>query len=215
MDRRSHWQYVYATKSPGEVSWYQPEAALSLGLIEKVAPARESAILDAGAGASRLVDGLLERGYRDVTLLDISAAALDQVRKRVELSVPGAAASVKLRDADILTVELPAHGFDVWHDRAVFHFLTDAADRATYVAQVRHALKPHGFAIIATFASDGPARCSGLDVQRYSPQVLKDQFGECFRLIESCREEHHTPRDAMQAFTYCVLQHEPAGNDRQ
>ena len=209
MDRQSHWENVYSAKAPNEVSWFQPEAVLSLGLIGQAAPARESSIIDVGAGASRLVDGLLERGYRSITVLDVSAAALDHARRRLATVFPDATDSVVWHNADILTAELPASEFDVWHDRAVFHFLTDAADRAAYVAQVRRSLRPHGYVIIATFAEDGPTRCSGLDVHRYSPDALQHEFGGDFRLVESRREEHHTPWEAMQAFTYCLLRYEP------
>ena len=209
MDRRSHWENVYSTKAPNEVSWFQPEAAMSLGLIGQAAPARESTIIDVGAGASKLVDGLLERGYRSITVLDVSAAALDHARRRLATEVPGAANSVVWCNADVLTAALPARTFDVWHDRAVFHFLTDATDRAMYVAQVRNALRPNGHVIVATFAEDGPTRCSGLDVHRYSADALQRELGGDFRLAESRREEHHTPWEAMQAFTYCLLTYEP------
>ncbi|MEO7217698.1 MAG: class I SAM-dependent methyltransferase [Gemmatimonadaceae bacterium] len=191
------------------MSWFQPEAAMSLGLIGQAAPVRESSIIDVGAGASRLVDGLLERGYRSVTVLDVSAAALDHAQRRLATVAADAAGSVTWHNADVLTAELPESEFDVWHDRAVFHFLTDATDRAAYTAQVRRALRPHGYVIIATFAEDGPTRCSGLDVHRYSPDALQREFGDDFRLVESQREEHHTPWESTQAFTYCLLRYEP------
>ncbi len=190
------------------MSWFQPEASLSLGLMQRVAPGLDSAIIDVGAGASTFVDGLVTAGYRRITVLDISEAALIQARERFAES--GTTADpVEWQQADVLTVELRAAAFDVWHDRAVFHFLTDAADRELYVAQVRHAVRPGGFVLVATFAEDGPTRCSGLDVARYSPVALHSEFGSDFNLIESRREEHRTPWGASQAFTYCLCRYEP------
>ncbi len=205
MDQASHWERVYRTKGPDQVSWFQPEARLSLELIQQAAPARDSAIIDVGAGASTLVDGLVTAGYGDITVLDLSVTALAQAQTRLS----HAGRSVVWHHADVLTVELPAAAFDVWHDRAVFHFLTDAADRARYVAQVRHAIRPGGFALVATFAEDGPTRCSGLDVARYSPETLHNEFGNDFHLVESRREEHSTPWGAPQIFTYCLCRYEP------
>ncbi len=206
MDQSSHWEHVYRTKGPDQLSWFQPEANVSLALLQRVAPSLDSPIIDVGAGASTLVDGLVTAGYRQITVLDLSATALTQARQRLTESVT--AASVTWQHADVLTVELPAAAFDVWHDRAVFHFLTDPADRRQYIAQVRHAVRPGGFVLMATFAEDGPMRCSGLDVARYSPGTLHDEFGTDFRLLESRREEHRTPWGARQAFTYCLCRYE-------
>lgn len=200
MDRHEHWERVYRTKGPDQVSWFQAEARLSRELIASAAPARDAAIIDIGAGASTLVDGLINLGYRHLTVVDISAAALDLAKQRLGT----AAHSVTWQAADVLSADLPAHAFDVWHDRAVFHFLTDPADRARYVAQVRRAVRPGGVVLVATFAEDGPLRCSGLEVARYSPDALHAQFGEAFTLLESHRELHTTPSGATQAFTYCV-----------
>jgi SAM-dependent methyltransferase len=205
MDAKSHWERIYLTTGPGQVSWFQPDAAMSLELIRSVAPARDSAIIDVGAGASTLVDGLLAEGYARITVLDLSAAALAQARHRVN----DAGRSVVWREGDVLSAELDSAAYDVWHDRAVFHFLTTAVDRARYVAQVRRAVRPGGHVIVATFALDGPSRCSGLDVSRYSPDALHAQFGSDFRLMESRREEHVTPRGTTQAFLYCLCRHEP------
>lgn len=210
MDPKSYWEQVYRTKGPDQVSWFQPEATLSLELIQQVAPARDSAIIDVGAGASTLVDGLLIAGYGRITVLDLSPAALAQAQQRL----PNAAGSVVWREADVLTADLPAAAFDVWHDRAVFHFLTSAADRARYVAQVRHAVRSGGYVLVATFAEDGPTRCSGLDVARYSPDALHSEFGSDFRLVDSRREEHDTPWGARQAFTYCLCRYEPHASAR-
>lgn len=201
----THWEHVYRTKGPDQVSWFQAEARLSRELIERHAPARESRIIDIGAGASTLVDGLLAAGYRELTVLDLSSAALDIARRRIG----DAANAVQWLAADVLTVELPAQQFDVWHDRAVFHFLTSATDRARYVAQVRHAVRPGGLVIVATFAEDGPTRCSGLDVARYSAGALHAEFGSGFTLLHSEREVHTTPSGAVQAFTYCLCRATP------
>lgn len=205
MDRLAHWEHVYRTKQPDQVSWFQAEARLSRELIERVAPDRTAAIIDVGAGASTLVDGLIASGYEALTVLDISPAALAVTQARLG----AAGARVTWQAADVLRADLPAHAFDVWHDRAVFHFLTDAADRARYVDMVRHAVRPGGTVIIATFADDGPLRCSGLEVARYSPGALHAEFGAGFTRIESHRELHTTPSGATQAFTYCVCRVDP------
>jgi SAM-dependent methyltransferase len=202
VDRKAHWEQVYRTKSPTSVSWYQPEAALSAQLIEQVAPDRTTPIIDVGAGASVLVDQLLDAGYLDLTVADIAGAALDLSRERLG---PRAAA-VQWLEADILQATLRPARFQLWHDRAVFHFLTEAADRAAYLAQVTRALAPGGHLLLATFAEDGPMRCSGLDVVRYSPEALLAELGDGFEAIEAQREEHHTPAGSVQYFTYLVCQ---------
>jgi SAM-dependent methyltransferase len=210
MDSKAHWEQVYNTKGPDQVSWFEPEATLSLALVQRVAPTRNEAIIDVGAGAATFVDGLLGAGYHDITVLDLSAAALAQAQHRLGER----AAAVVWREDDILTAKLPIEAFDVWHDRAVFHFLTDPADRRAYVDQVRRALRHGGFALVATFAEDGPARCSGLDVARYSPDSLHAQFGSDFRLLTSQRQLHRTPWGAGQAFTYCLCRYEPHSSTR-
>lgn len=202
MDRKSHWEQVYRTKSPTSVSWYQPEAALSVQLIEQIAPDRTTPILDVGAGASVLVDQLLDAGYLDLTVADIAGAALDLSRERLG---PRAAA-VQWLEGDILHAALRPARFQLWHDRAVFHFLTEAADRAAYLAQISRALAPGGHLLLATFAEDGPTRCSGLEVVRYSPEALLAELGEGFQAIEAQREEHHTPAGSVQSFTYLLCQ---------
>jgi len=200
MNRAEHWEHVYQTKGPEQVSWFQAEARLSRQLIEQLAPERTNAIIDIGAGASTLVDGLLDAGYDALTVLDLSAAALHLAGARL-----GARATrVRWQQGDILDAALPAQAFDVWHDRAVFHFLTTDVERERYLEQVRHALRPGGLVLVATFAEDGPLRCSGLDVARYSPAQLHAAFGPSFTFLESHRELHTTPSGATQAFTYCV-----------
>ena len=200
MDPRAHWQKVYETKKPTEVSWYQPAARVSLSLIRRVAPDRSAAIIDVGGGASTLVDGLLAAGYSSVSVLDVSSAALAQASERLG----GDAARVTWLEADVLDAALPAFAYDVWHDRAVFHFLTEAADRERYVKQVRRSVRPGGYVMVATFASDGPTKCSGLEVARYAPEELHGEFGSDFQLVDSAREEHHTPTGAVQPFIYCL-----------
>ena len=200
MDPRAHWQKVYETKKPTEVSWYQPAARVSSSLIRRVAPDRSAAIIDVGGGASTLVDGLLAAGYSSVTVLDVSSAALVQASERLG----GDAARVTWLEANVLDAALPASAYDVWHDRAVFHFLTEAADRERYVKQVRRSVRPGGYVMVATFASDGPTKCSGLEVARYAPEELHGEFGSDFQLVDSAREEHHTPTGLVQPFIYCL-----------
>lgn len=202
MDPKSHWEQIYRTKGPDQMSWFEPEARHSLALVERVAPARDAAIIDVGAGAATFVDGLLDLGYHRITVLDLSAAALAQAQHRLG----DRAHAIDWREADIRTAPLAAGAFDVWHDRAVFHFLTESADRQAYVGQVRRALRPGGFALVATFAADGPTRCSGLDVARYSPDSLHAEFGSDFRLLTSQQHTHVTPWGTSQAFTYCLCQ---------
>jgi ubiquinone/menaquinone biosynthesis C-methylase UbiE len=200
MDRKAHWEQIYGTKQAIEVSWFQTHADISRELIETAAPDRASAIIDIGGGASVLVDDLLAAGYARLTVLDISGAALDQARARLGST----AADVTWLEADVLSVELPPAAFDVWHDRAVFHFLTNADDRRRYVAQVRHALTPGGVVVMGTFAEDGPLKCSGLEVARYSAAQLAAELGDGFTLVSSRRHEHTTPWGAAQAFSFCV-----------
>lgn len=210
MDAKAHWQGIYQSKGPDQLSWFQAEARLSRELIERFAPDRNTRILDVGAGASTLVDGLLGAGYQQITVLDLSPAALATAGRRLG----PAAAAVDWREADVLTASLAEEGFGVWHDRAVFHFLTDLADREQYVAQVRRAVKPHGFVLVATFAEDGPTRCSGLETRRYSADALHSEFGAAFELVASQREPHVTPSGTVQAFTYCVCQYRPGRDAR-
>jgi SAM-dependent methyltransferase len=198
MTRKEHWETVYSTKSAQSVSWFQPQADMSLRLICD-ATDNTAAIIDVGGGASTLVDGLLDAGYRDLTVLDLSGAALATTRSR--LGERGS--SVRWMEADILHAEFSAQSYDVWHDRAVFHFLTDPADRARYVAQVLHAVKPGGHVIVASFAEDGPQQCSGLPVMRYAPEALHAEFGAPFALLRHEREAHQTPGGSVQSFVYC------------
>src|SRR6516164_3193420 len=178
--RKSHWQTVYTTKGENEVSWFQDNPALSLELIDLVRPAHDAAIVDIGGGASRLVDSLLARGFERLTVLDISQAALDVARARLG----DRASRVQWVAADV-TKWRPAQTFDIWHDRAAFHFLVDAADRAAYVARLKEAVPPGGHAIIGTFGIDGPEKCSGLPVNRYDEARLSAELGTSFALIHA------------------------------
>ncbi|WFU85694.1 class I SAM-dependent methyltransferase [Bradyrhizobium sp. CIAT3101] len=196
-DRTTHWDNVYATKGETEVSWFQDSPATSLELIRAAHPDHHAAIIDIGGGASRLVDALLQDGYRDIAVLDLSANALDAARKRI-----GAAAStIDWIVADATTWQ-PAKTWDIWHDRAAFHFLTDPHDRAAYVERLRSVVAPDGHVIIATFAPDGPEKCSGLPVQRHDSASLSAELGPEFELIETRSEVHHTPWHSTQAFQF-------------
>ena len=199
MESREHWEKVYNTKAPTEVSWFQEHAALSLKLIQEEANTKAASIIDVGGGVSTLVDDLLANGYEHLTVLDLSGAALAAARSRLGSQ----AARVKWVEANVLEAELPANGYDVWHDRAVFHFLTAEEDRQAYVKKVLHAVKPGGLVIVATFAEDGPTKCSGLPVRRYSATALHAEFGQPFELLGHERESHHTPGGNEQKFMYC------------
>ncbi|MBK9124952.1 MAG: class I SAM-dependent methyltransferase [Chloroflexi bacterium] len=201
MDMQAHWSRVYQTKAADDVSWYQATPRVSLDLLRRTGATPASRLIDVGAGASTLVDHLLANGYATVTLLDIAPEALDAVRARLGER----AASVTFIAGDVTRITLPADAYDVWHDRAVFHFLRDPAQRAAYVESARRALKPGGVVIMATFALDGPQQCSGLDVMRYDAAGLQREFGPQFDLVESMDETHRTPWGGEQQFVYCVL----------
>jgi ubiquinone/menaquinone biosynthesis C-methylase UbiE len=200
MDSRDHWETIYGTKAATDVSWYQLEATVSLQLIRQVAPSHTAAILDVGGGASTLVDSLVSLHYSNITVLDIAANALASARARLGSK----AERVRWIAGDALAIDLPDHSIDVWHDRAVFHFLLSAEDRRRYVAQVKRVLRNDGHVIIATFAEDGPTRCSGLPVERYNAEQLHGEFGDEFRLLTSVRERHITPGGTHQSFRYCL-----------
>jgi len=199
MQSKEHWEKVYTTKATDTVSWFQPHADLSLDLIKATAVSHDAAIIDVGGGASTLVDDLLANGYTDLSVLDLCAAALAAAQRRLG----SRAAKVQWIEADVTKADLPAKRFDVWHDRAVFHFLTSAEDRAAYVQTVFRAVKPGGHVIVATFAEDGPNQCSGLPVMRYRADELHAEFGEAFALLSHQKEAHHTPSGTVQQFVYC------------
>jgi SAM-dependent methyltransferase len=197
-DRTSHWENVYATRNAHEVSWYQVRPDTSLGLIAKLGLRASDPVIDVGGGASTLVDHLLDLGFSDITVLDISAAALAAAKAR--LGSRANAAHWRIGD---ITRERPAGPYRLWHDRAVFHFLTDQSDRRSYVAALAAAVPSDGHAIIATFAEDGPERCSDLPVCRYSPAGLAAELGAQFDLVEALRDVHVTPAQGEQKFIYC------------
>jgi SAM-dependent methyltransferase len=197
---KQHWDRVYSSRRPTEVSWYEPSPLASLSLISESQAPTGASIIDVGGGASTLVDQLLDAGYTRLTVLDIAGRALEQARERL-----GARSSlVTWLEGDVLTCDLPPHSFDIWHDRAVFHFLTDAEDQRRYAARARRALRHGGELVIATFASDGPNRCSGLDVARYAPDELAARFAG-FDLVDHRHVLHRTPAGVDQRFVYCRL----------
>lgn len=200
MQSKEHWERVYATKATDRVSWYQPHAEHSLQLIRGTGVPLAAPILDVGGGASTLVDDLLEAGYTGLTVLDLSAAALAAARRRLG---DARARRVQWIEADVTRAALPRHGIEVWHDRAVFHFLTSADERHAYVEAVLRAVRPGGHVIVATFAEDGPEQCSGLPVVRYSAGALHAEFGAPFTLLRHEKEAHRTPAGVVQQFVYC------------
>ncbi|HVW08694.1 MAG TPA: class I SAM-dependent methyltransferase [Bryobacteraceae bacterium] len=204
--RQQHWENVYGTKAADQVSWFRPHLEKSLRWIERYLPDRDARVIDVGGGESTLVDDLIAGGYRRVTVLDISLRAINAARARVGERGVG----VEWMAADVTAASLPAGSYDLWHDRAVFHFLTAAQERRAYIERVRHAVKHGGYVIVATFGPEGPPKCSGLDVCRYDAVSLGREFGENFRLVESLKEDHQTPFGTSQQFVYCCLIFEPA-----
>ena len=199
METAKHWETVYQNKTFDSVSWYAPQLGESLRLIEQLCPDRRAAVIDVGGGESTLVDDLLARQYVDVSVLDLSATAIDFTRKRLG----DRAQQVAWFVGDATRHDFGARQFDLWHDRAVFHFLTEDADRRAYVDRVRRSVKPGGFVVMATFGPQGPQRCSGLDVIRYDDQHLHGEFGVDFQLLGSELMQHHTPMGTDQQFLYC------------
>jgi SAM-dependent methyltransferase len=201
MKRKLHWEQVYESKRSDEVSWFQPQPVRSLELLDAAGIGSDAVTIDIGGGDSTLVDALLDRGFRDLTVLDVSAAALARARSRLG----DRAAGVTWIEADVTRAGLPAGAYDVWHDRAVFHFLTDPEDRSRYVALAAQAVRPGGTLIVATFAPDGPTRCSGLEVARYDVEGLAREFAEGFVLTAGLTDVHRTPAGGEQRFTYASL----------
>ena len=199
MDNKQYWEQVYTTKASDSVSWFQEHADQSLRLIHNTRLGKDAAIIDVGGGASRLVDDLVAEGYTDLTVFDLSSIALAVAKQRL-----GEHADIVLWiEGDITRAKFPMNRFDIWHDRAVFHFLTDPADRHAYVERVLSSVRPGGHVIVATFAEDGPEKCSGLPVMRYQPEALHAVFGDTFQLVEHEKEAHHTPFGTVQQFVYC------------
>jgi SAM-dependent methyltransferase len=201
MNRKAHWENVYATKRPDEVSWYQAKPSRSLELLRWLGAGPNTAIIDIGGGDSTFADAVVAARLGRVTVLDISAASLARARERLGKR----ASEVAWIEGDVTRTELPADSFDVWHDRAVFHFLIEAEDRARYVAVATSTLHRGGAMIIATFAPTGPTHCSGLPVARYSAQDLSSELGEGFVLEKGLADVHRTPSGAEQHFTIAVL----------
>jgi len=199
MATSTDWDEIYRTRDATKLSWFQEHAHVSRDLIRQTRVSRLGSIIDVGGGASTLVDDLLADGFRDITVLDLSHSALAAARSRLG----DRASEVRWIVDDITRVKLPAHHYEIWHDRAVFHFLNAVEDRRSYVEAVRRSVRPGGHVIVATFAPDGPLRCSGLPVVRYSPDTLHQEFGDSFELVEHAREAHQTPTGAVQQFIYC------------
>lgn len=203
-DRHAHWDNVYRTKGERDVSWFQDSPQSSLDLIRAAGAQLDAAIVDIGGGTSRLVDALLAQGYENVTVLDISEQALATLKARL-----GAQSSRVMWIAADVTAWRPDRVYDLWHDRAAFHFLTEPADRASYVARLSRALRPGGHAIIGTFALDGPQRCSGLPVVRYDAASLGAVLGPSFQLLQSRDDAHHTPWHSVQHFQFSLFRRLP------
>lgn len=199
MGPKTHWEAVYEAKAPDAVSWYAPHLRESMSYIRRTNLPASTAIIDVGGGESTLVDDLLDAGYGNVTVLDISDKALAVAKERVAER----ACRVHWLVTDVLEAPLPEQAFDVWHDRAVFHFLTDAKQRQAYVAQVMRAVRPGGYAIVGTFGPLGPSQCSGLPVARYAPDELHGEFGGSFALVDNSIDVHTTPWGSTQQFVYC------------
>lgn len=199
-NRKKHWENVYGQKRPVDVSWYQVEPTVSLGLITLTGIDSTAKIIDVGGGASVLVDKLLDQGFQDLTVLDISSKAIHYAQERLGKR----AENVSWIEADVTEFESSVQ-YDLWHDRAVFHFLTDAEDRTKYVRRLEDAVNPGGHVVIAAFAIDGPPKCSGLEVVRYNPEKMKNELGDSFELVNSISEAHITPWNKQQNFIYCYF----------
>ncbi len=197
--KQAHWETVYTTKPHDQVSWYREHLDNSLKMIGDTGVSKDAAVIDVGGGNSTLVDDLLDRGFSEVTVLDISDTALAASRARLGQK----ANRVEWIAGNVTEVTLPEHHYDVWHDRAVFHFLTEPNDRRKYVELVKLSVKPGGHVIIATFGLGGPEKCSGLNVVRYDAASMHAEFGDDFRLVDSMDEQHQTPFGTTQEFIYC------------
>ncbi len=198
IDRRAHWDEVYRSKATRELTWYQPKPETSLRLIESAGLDTDARVLDVGGGTSTLVDCLLDTGYDNLGVLDVSPVVLQRTRRRLGAR----AGSIEWLLADVTHFE-PSHSWDLWHDRAVLHFLTDPEDMLGYRRSMLAALAEDGHAVISTFGPEGPTKCSGLDVRRHDVGSLSEALGPTMQLVESVLEEHVTPKDATQQFLYC------------
>jgi SAM-dependent methyltransferase len=201
VSKRAHWDEVYRSRAPDRVSWFRPHLERSLALLDAAGVRPSDRLVDVGGGASTLVDDLLDRGFSELTVLDLAPSALARSQARLG----SRAGRVTWVEADVLTHPFEAASVEVWHDRAAFHFLTDEASRAAYLRQVREALAPGGVLVVASFALDGPDKCSGLPVRRHDEEGLEASFGEGFERVAAAREVHETPWGAEQAFAYVAL----------
>lgn len=199
MESKAYWEHIYKSKDIREVSWFQEHAAQSIELINATGGGLGAKIIDVGGGASTLVVDLLNHGYSNTTVLDISGTALRRSQDRLGL----ASSRVVWLELDILRAELNPNFYDVWHDRAVFHFLTNETDRAQYVRAVQRSVKKGGHIIVASFGLSGPKKCSGLNVVRYSAESMHREFGNDFELVDTATEVHQTPFGTDQQFIYC------------
>ncbi|MBT4511858.1 MAG: class I SAM-dependent methyltransferase [Chloroflexi bacterium] len=199
MERKSHWDNVYQHTDPSQVGWYRPHLENSLQFIEEIALEQSAQIIDIGGGCSTLVDDLLDRGFDNVTILDLSSYAIEIAKNRLG----NRSSEVTWIEADVTKYTPPPNQYDLWHDRAVFHFLTSPEDRNTYFNAVWQSLKPNGNLIIATFSPEAPPKCSGLDLVRYTPDSLCHEFEEGFHLIQNLQQEHVTPLGVRQPYIYC------------
>jgi 2-polyprenyl-3-methyl-5-hydroxy-6-metoxy-1,4-benzoquinol methylase len=202
MNRNPHWEHVYETKSSEEVSWYEPHLATSLEWILEAAPSHASPIIDVGGGASTLVDDLYANGFHSLTVMDISRTAIARSQARLGTT----AEEIRWIVGDVTSIELPNAAFDIWHDRAVFHFLTELEERSFYRKQLAMALKPSGQVILATFSMNAPRSCSGLAVNRYDAHSIQEEFGPEYRLVKSATIPHRTPGGSIQEFLYCRME---------
>ena len=200
MSRKEHWERIYKKKSPVEVSWYQEEPTISLSLVIKLLLGRDESIIDIGGGASTLVDCLLEEGFKNITILDLSSNALSRAKQR--LGDKAALVNWKVED---ITMYVPNHDYSLWHDRAVFHFLTEKNDREKYKRVLEESVREGGYVIIAAFAIGGPTKCSGLDIVQYDAEKLQKEIGTSFNLFEEKSEVHITPAGKEQLFGYYVF----------
>ena len=203
---QDHWQGIYQSKQENEVSWYQNRPDLSLSFIERYCPDKTASIIDVGGGASRLIDYLIGMGYQQLSVLDISQNALNHSQQRLQSILPQHQAEINWTVADITRATFST-SFDLWHDRAVFHFLTEPESRQSYIANLKASLQVGGYLVIATFAIGGPEKCSGLDIVQYDADKLQEALGDDFELVSQQTENHHTPFNSEQAFNYFVFRY--------
>ena len=197
-DRKNHWEHIYQTKQLNEVSWFQPTPSTSLSFFEQFNISKSAKIIDIGGGDSLLVDNLLDRGYVDITVLDISESALE--RAKLRLGERSGLVTWIVADAAAFT---PLQQYDFWHDRAAFHFLTKEEEIENYINAVQQSIKPSGILVIGTFSEQGPKKCSGIEIKQYSENSMTDRLKPYFEKIECYTVDHKTPFDTIQQFVFC------------